>query len=169
MVNAILFLNRGKHVPFMAHRLLHNLLVEDGVFYYTKKEKQEFDAIIGAVGVCAQLEISYECGDLVEKLLRNLDYQSQVAVCDIGAGDHSILIHKYENGVFDAFDPYWDNVKGSLTKTGEYETFSPYKDGSKNSVNLRIWENHLFSERTGNGFQMGAKSRRFATVLTRRG
>ncbi|MCC5900790.1 MAG: hypothetical protein JJT87_02515 [Halomonas sp.] len=166
MINAILFLYRGKRIPFMAYRLLHNLLVEDGVFYYTKKEKQEFDVIINAVGACAKLEITYETGDAVENLVKTLDYTRQVAVCDIGSGDHSILVNGFRDGVFSAFDPYWDNVKKGESHDERYETFAPYMEGSRNSINLRIWAEHLFAERAGSGFQMGAKSMRFATVLT---
>lgn len=167
MINAILYLHRGKRVPFMAYRLLHNLLVEDGVFYYTKKQKQEFDAIISAVGACTKLEITYETGDAVEALMKNLDYKRQVAVCDIGSGEHSILVHGFKGGVFSAFDPYWDSVKKNEAQDGRYETFSPYMEGSGNTINVRIYADHLFAERAGTGFQMGAKSMRFATVLTR--
>lgn len=166
MINGILFLYKGRRVPFMAYRLLHNLLVEDGVFYYTKKEKQEFEAIIQAVGACSKLEITYRTGDDVEELVRNLNYTSQVAICDIGAGDHSILINGFKDGIFEAFDPYWDSVKDCESEEGKYETYSPYMNGSRNSVNLRLWAEHLFSPRAGVGFQMGATSKRFATVLT---
>src|SRR5690606_33803809 len=99
-------LYKGKRVPFMAYRLLHNLLVEDGVFYYTKKDRKQFEAVIQAVGACSKLEISYRTGDDVENLIRNLNYTNKVVVCDIGSGDHSILINGFKNGVFEAFDPY---------------------------------------------------------------
>ena len=104
MINGIMYLHKGKRVPFMAYRLLHNLLVEDGVFYYTKKEQQQFEAVIQAVGACSNLEITYRTADDVENLIRDLNYTNQVAVCDIGSGDHSILINGFQNGAFEAFD-----------------------------------------------------------------
>lgn len=166
MINGIMYLYKEKHVPFMAYRLLHNLLVEDGVFYYTKKEKQNFDAIIQAVGACSNLEISYFTGEDVEERIRELNYTNQVAVCDIGSGEHSILINGFKNGVFEAFDPYWKNVSGGESVVGKYQKHAPYMSGSKNTVNLCLWPEHLFARRIGEVFQMGAASKRFVTVLT---
>lgn len=167
MLNGILFLNKGKHVPFMANRLLSNIHVEDGVFYYTQKQKIEFEAIISAVGACTGLEITYFTGEEVERRLVNLDFNREVAVCDIGSGDHSILVNGESNGVFQAFDPYWDNVKKSDQIEGKYESYSPYFPESKHTVNLKIHKDHFFSKRTGAGFPMGAVSMRVVTVLTR--
>ena len=166
MINGIMYLHKGKRVPFMVYRLLHNLLVEDGVFYYTKKEQQQFEAVIQAVGACSKLEITYRTGEDVENIIRELKYTKQVAVCDIGSGEHSILINGFQNGVFEAFDPYWENVRGGESVDEEYEKHAPYMDGSNNTVNLRLWPEHLFASRKGKGFQMGAVSMRFVTVLT---
>jgi len=166
MINGIMYLHKGKTLPFMAYKLLHNLLAEDGVFYYTKKQIQEFEAVIQAVGACSKLEITYVTDKNVENLVSNLDYTKQVALCDIASGGHSILINGFNEGVFEAFDPYWENVSGGESIIEEYQKHPPYKAGSENSVNLRLWPKHLFAPRKGGGFQMGAVSKRFATVLT---
>jgi hypothetical protein len=167
MLNGILYLNNDRYVPFMAHRLLNNLHIEEGVFYYTKKQKKEFEAVIKAIGECAGIEITYATGRNVEGCLSALDFSRQVAVCDIGAGDHSILINGESDGVFLAFDPYWENVKKGESVEGEYETCPAYFSDSSYSVNLRVWKDHLFLKKKGNGFRMGAESKRFATVLTK--
>lgn len=169
MINGILFLNDGKRVPFMAYRLLHDLLIEEGVFYYTKKQKKEYEAIVSAVGVCTGLEITYVTGQEVEATVKSPDYEKQVVVCDISGGDHSILINGYKDGIFQAFDPYWEHVEKSELVKDQYETYSPYMDGSDNAANVRIWEDHLFSDRAVSLFQMGALSWRFATVMTKTG
>lgn len=168
MLNGILFLYKDKHVPFIVYKLLNNLLTDKGVLYYTKQHEVEFDAIINAVSACTEIEISFERGDSVEDVIRGLDYKAQVAVCDINAGDHSILINGFQNDIFDTFDPYWDNVKGERSIEFRYKAFAPYMPGSKNSVNLQIWAEHLFEKRVGKGFQMGAVPMRGATVLTRK-
>jgi len=166
MINGIMYLHKGRRVPFIAYRLLHNILVEDGVFYYTKKDQQQFEAVSQAVGACSKLDITYRTGKDVEHLITTLNYTKQVAVCDIGSRDHAILINGFQNGAFEAFDPYWENVRGGESVDGEYEKHPPYMDGSKNTVNVRLWPRHLFASRKGNAFQMGAVSMRFATVLT---
>ena len=147
MINGIMYLHKGKRVPFMVYRLLHNLLVEDGVFYYTKNEQQQFKAVIQAVGACSNLEITYRTGNDVEKLIKDLNYMNQVVVCDIGYGEHSILINGFQNGAFEAFDPYWENVRDGESVDGEYEKYAPYMDGSNNTVNLRLYPKHLFSSK----------------------
>ncbi len=167
MINGIMYLHKGIRPSFMAYRLLHNILVEDGVFYYTKKDQQQFEAVIKAVGICSKTEITHFNGKDVEKCIRNLKYGNQVAICDIGSGGHSILINRFKNGVFEAFDPFWENVKDGESVDKEYETYPPYMNGSNNTVNLRLWPNHLFALRKGKGFQMGAVSMRFATVITK--
>lgn len=166
MINGILCLNQGKRVPFMAYRLLHDLLIEEGVFYYTNKQVREFEAIVSAVATCTGLEITYATGKEVPGALQGLDYQNQVAVCDIKGGDHSILINGYKDGVFVGFDPYWEHVENSEFVKDRYETYAPYMD-SANNANVRIWEQHLFAQRHVSPFQMGALRYRFATVLTR--
>ncbi len=151
----------------MAYRLLHDLLIEEGVFYYTNKQVKEFEAIVQAVGACTGLEIGYVNGKEVGGAIKELDYQNQVAVCDIKAGAHSILINGYKDGVFLGFDPYWEHVAKNEFVADKYETYSPYMDDSSNTVNVRIWEAHLFAMRHTQPFQMGALKYRFATVLTR--
>jgi len=169
MLNGIMLLNNGKHVPFMAYKLLHNLLVKEGVFYYNKEDIKAFEAIVASVGLCSNLKISWESCNTVEPCLMSLDYQHQLAVCDVGAGDHSILISGYENGIFQAFDPYWDSVKDCKSVKEEYEIFSPYMPKSGNSVNILIWKEHLFATKRNQdykGYKMGAESMRRATILT---
>lgn len=167
MVNGILLLYKGRRVPFMAYRLLHTLLVEEGVFYNTKQQKRDFEAVTEAVAACAKITITSSAGATVKGVLESLNYENQVAIGDIYAGGHSILINGFQDGVYRAFDPDWDSVKDNLSEPGKYETYAPYMPGSDNSVNLRIWEDHLFAKRTGDGFQMGAPSMRFVTVLTK--
>lgn len=168
MINGILFQYQGKLVPFMAYKVLHNIMTADGVLYYTKGQKNDLDGILRAVESCSKLDIDYYTGESVEEKVRGLDYKKQVAVCDIGSGDHSILVNGFKDGIFDAFEPYWDNVKNGDSSDGEYETFPPYMSGSKNTVNLRVSARHFFKEKNGPGFRMGAKSKRFAVVLTKR-
>lgn len=167
MINGILCLYPGKRVSYMAYEVLHDLLAEDGVYYYTNKQVREFEAIVSAVGVCTGLDITYVNGKDVPDAIKRLDYQNQVAVCDIKAGAHSILINGYERGVFQAFDPYWEHVEKNETVEKKYETYAPYKENSNNTVNVRIWEKHLFAKRHLMPFQMGALKYRFATILTR--
>jgi len=167
MLNAIIYLNRGKHVPYMANNLLNTILIEDGVFYYSKKQKKEFEAIINAVGSCVDLDIRYVTGEDVETCLNALNFKTQVAVCDIGSGGHSILINGKSDRVFQAFDPYWDNIKKAEHVEGKYHTCPPYFVNSSYSVNLKICKDHFFGKRNNDGFPMGAVSKRVATVLTK--
>jgi len=167
MVNGILCLYPGKRVPFMAYNVLHDLLVEDGVFYYTNKQVREFEAIVTAVGVCTGLDITYVNGKDVPDAIKQLDYQNQVAVCDIKAGAHSILINGYQDGVFQAFDPYWEHVEKNDRVKNKYETYAPYMEDTNNTVNVRIRDNHLFAQRHLQPFQMGSLKYRFTTILTR--
>lgn len=167
MINGILCLYPGKRVPFMAYSVLHDLLVEDGVFYYTNKQIREFEAIVSAVGVCTGLDITYVNGNDVPEAIKSLDFAKQVAVCDIKAGAHSILINGYRDGVFQLFDPYWEHVEKNEFVKGKYETYAPYMEGSGNTANVRVWEKHLFAKRHIAPFQMGSLKYRFATIMTR--
>ena len=112
MLNGIIFLfESNTKVPLLAYRLLHELLIEKGVFYYTKKELTSFEAIIKAVSTCTGLKIDYHSGHAVQPAIEALNFNTQVAVCDIGSGDHSILINGIKEDWVEGFDPYWDSVK----------------------------------------------------------
>ena len=169
MINGMLFLLKdNKKISLLAYRLLHELLVDEGVFCYTQKELKNFKIIICAVEACSGIQIRFFRQTEVETELENLHFRNQVAVCDIGAGEHSILITKLNNSWFEGFDPWWDSVKGNPFDKEKYKTYAPFKEGTQGTVNVRIQKDHLLKSRNIKPYQMGSIKYRFMTVLTKK-
>ena len=74
---------------------------------------------------------------------RDLDFDKRVAVCDVGNGDHSILLNdKSECGNwFSAFDPWWygeDQARKEMVSGNDGVELK-----NEAAVNVRIHLNHL--------------------------
>ena len=166
MINGMLFLFKdNKKTSLLAYSLLHKLLSENGVFCYTKKELKNFKAVIGAVEACTGIQIKVFSKLDVESKLEDLHFINQVVVCDIGAGEHSILITNFNDDWFEGFDPSWDSVKKNRMETGNYATYAPFKENSKGLINVRIHKDHLLRSKNLKPYQMGSIQYRFMTVL----
>ena len=101
--------------------------------------------------------------------IRNLDFDRQVAVCDVGNGDHAILLNgkgKRKRGDWlYAFDPWW---YGQVRANNANVTF-PNKFHANVLIRLRhllddAYERNSFS--TGIAYPMGEETdKHFLTVI----
>ena len=167
MINGIRFVTDKDRIPTPVYRALHTLLQDDGVDYYTLKKKKlkAFDKTIEKVNNLAELSI-YRCsGAEVENKLLDLQFNQCVAVCDIGDGTHSILLHNRTDDWFDGFDPFW---YGRRRRGNQLLSFRK----GKPPVNVRIHRRHLFAKQVdgrkyerGLEYKMGDIEHRFLTVI----
>lgn len=98
ILNAILLFRGVDEIPFPVCRKLNGLALargryaNKGVFYYTKDQLNRNKDAIAFIGKHTKLDICYRKNDDVEVAIRKLDFEHQVAVCDIHDGWHSILL-----------------------------------------------------------------------------
>ncbi|WP_448384111.1 hypothetical protein [Desulfosoma sp.] len=162
-------------VPLQVLRELHYFLKSHGVLYYEKTELEIFDELLKTLHKhCKTILFDYARKENVEATVKSLHYGKQVAVCDIGSGKHSILIHSYKDGVFEGFDPYWPYVTknaGNNLHVDGFQTFPPYLQKTSGDVdiytNLKVMDWNLFCKNNDRKYQMGEISMRFVTVLTK--
>ena len=129
------------------------------------EEIAAIDAAMEEVNNLTGLDIYYSRGADVEHELLGLRFNRSVAVCDIGNGEHSVLLHNRKDDWFDGFDPYW---------YGEERRGNRLLKFPKGicTVNVRIRRRHLFSSsvdnrarRKGEEYHMGDNRWRFLTVI----
>ena len=148
-----------------AYRALHYFVWNDIKNYYKEKH---FLPVIGAIEKFTGLRVDYRRGCDVDSAVRALHFDGQVAICDVGNGNHSILLNGKHDEWFSAFDPWW------------YEDARPPSDDLQfpigdSSINVKIREQHLLARRLdtarfnlGLSYQIGGNIRkRFVTILSR--
>ena len=167
MINGIRYVSQSERIQTKVYRLLHSLLKDDGVYYYTTQQLLNFDNVIEEVAWHTELNIRYFCPNEVAEALRELNFEGRAAVCDVGNGDHSILLTGRDGDWLTAFDPYWYNDE---RKSGEKVRIE-----EKPTFNTKINLDHLINDglsghkrgfRKGEAYPMGKNiEKRFLTVI----
>lgn len=168
MLNGLLLLYGDKNrMPGLVYRLLHAVLTDEGVNTQGSL-KNDLSTVLEAIQIRTGLRVLNYHGTEVEAAIRELNFIKQVAVCDIDAGTHSILLSGRSNGGIEAFDPDWDSVKKKREKPNAY-VVQPEENRQRRrgQVNVLIAEEHLLhARRMRKGeFKMGAVTTRTLTVL----
>lgn len=171
MLNGLLLLYGDKNrIPGLVYRLLHAVLTDEGVFNQGSL-KNDWSTVLEAIQIRTGLRVLNYHGAEVEAAIRKLHFIKQVAVCDIDAGTHSILLSGRFNGWIEAFDPDWDSVKKKREKLNAY-VVQPEENWlrQRGRVNILIMEKHLLNARIVRmgEFKMGAVTSRTLTVLEKR-
>ena len=170
MVNGIRFVLEQDRIPTAVYRLLHSVLRNAGVRYDAESGRAALDNLLEWLNVHTDLFFAVHVGDEVAETINNLQYNWQsVAVCDIGNGDHSILLNQRRGEWFSAFDPWWYGPPGSRRRNANLRF--PADD---RFVNVKIRQSHLVDENLdenkyniGRAYQMGEIGSRFVIVVER--
>ena len=108
VLNGIRFLLRQNRLATPVYRIVHSLLQDRGVVYYKERDLEALKEVYWRLEKYTGLVFEHQQGGDVEPTLRRLDLNGdQVAICDVGDGDHSILLTKRKGNWLRAFDPYW--------------------------------------------------------------
>ena len=145
ILNGILFLLKDiDKIPTLTSHILHSVLSDEGTYYPYNQYPDYYNGIFRSVENFTRSELrfsEYRTGTEVKDILDKMHFDNtQVAICDIHEGDHSILMVGRINACIDAFDPYWDNVKKSEKIERSYETLPV-----GTAKNVRINYDHLFA------------------------
>ena len=167
MINGIRHVSKKERIQTKVYRLLHCLLRDEGVYYYTKQQLINFHNVIEEVAWLTKLDIRRVCGSRVARAVEELRFDGKAVVCDVGNGEHSILLTCRKGDWLEAFDPYWyeeriDNANITIVDDNPI-------------INTRIQLNHLINDgvsahinayRRGEAYPMGQKiEKRFLTVI----
>lgn len=162
MVNGIRFVKKEPRISTAAYRLLHHPLRDYGVEY-----DSTFEAVLTGVRSLTGLKFTCSRGNDVAPTIEALHFKRQVAVCDIGSGDHSILLTGRHKDWFSAFDPWWyERGRRDIRRRLRFPE-------DESSTNVKIHREHLLGERRGKGYgegmayQMGKIGSRCLTVIER--
>lgn len=165
MVNGIRLVTRRNRVSTRVYRKLQCLLQDYGVPYDTPEQRAALQNAIQEVNNLSRLNIRYHTGAAVADELLQLQFDRQVAVCDIGSGAHSILLHKRGGDWFEGFDPWWYDEE----RSGGRRLRFPKGD---RAVNVKIHQLHLFGKTVnhkkynkGEEYHMGDIRLRSVTVI----
>jgi len=171
MLNGLIMLYGDKNkMPGLVYRLLHALLTDEGVDTQGKL-KSDMSTVLEAVQIRTGLRVSNYLGVEVEGALRKLNFKNQVAVCDIDAGGHAILLLGKSNGWIEAFDPDWDSVRRKRSSPNAYQVRpDDHTKCRRGQVNVLIEMEYLIRPkgRHKKGFKMGAVKCRSLTVMEKR-
>ena len=108
VLNGIRVLLGEKRLETPVYRIVHSLLQDRGVFYYKKRDRKALKEVYWRLEKYTGLAFECRRRGKVEPALRRLELNGdQVAICDVGDGDHSILLTKRNGNWLRAFDPYW--------------------------------------------------------------
>lgn len=171
MINGIRHITKEDTIPTRAYRLLHSMLQDSGVHYNKPWELLQLDSVLSEVESLTKLKFRHCRRDQVKGEVERLCFAKLAAVCDIGHGDHSILLTRRKGDWFSAFDPWW---------YGPDRREVPEKLSSPNgfpendiATNILINKSHLLgtgrgrSYGCGKDYQMGKIEMRFLTVIER--
>ena len=177
IINGIMFLRNGERIKSTQYKILHSalnsILRREGVPYDEKCDFEDYESVIEVLKTQFPLSFTPVRGSGVKKRIAKLNYKEQVAVCDVGAGDHSILLNgKSKCGKWlSAFDPWWYCRTKNDRTSSEIVQFPDDELG----VNVRINMHHLlehpyckYKELFGNGkaYPMGCDTKKhFLTVI----
>ena len=176
IINGIMFLRKGDRIGSHQYKImqsaLNSLLRRKGVSYYTDDDFNDYANVMNLLETLFALQIHPAAGADVADAIRHLHFDGQVAICDVGNGDHSILLNgRSECGNWiSAFDPWWycddRNDNGNVQFPEE-----------RSLANVRISMRHLLEDpfadynneyRTGTAYPMGVGrgvANRFLTVI----
>lgn len=178
IINGITFLSEGERISSFQYKALHaalnSILWKTGVWYWEDGEDYSaFEHVLEMLESTFRLQFNHYQGGDVADGIRNLRFGKQVAVCDVGNGDHSILL----NGISEcgewllAFDPWW---YGDGLDSNDNVEF-PDENGGRHVHNVRIRREHLLNDpfrgneaaySGGQAYPMGKNTdKRFLTVL----
>ena len=178
IVNGIMYL-RWKYLPKKKARIesyqykllydvLNSMLYREGVSCYEHdKITENYNDVIDILGSLFSMHFRWAIGAEVSAEIRNLDFDRQVAVCDVGNGDHTILLNgkdKRGNWLY-AFDPWWYGQGRKNNATVKFP--------SKIHANVQIRLDHLLDDAyeenafaTGTAYPMGEETdKHFLTVI----
>ena len=150
MINGIRLVTGKNRIPTRAYRAVQRLLQNDGVEFYTDEEWEAWEHAKQKVGRLTGLNINHYTGAAVQDALLELEFDRRVAVCDVGNGDHSILLRNKKGYWFEGFDPYWydeERCGGRLLR---------FPKGDR-TTNVRIHQRQLFGQ--------GANDRAYTTGM----
>ena len=139
MINGIRFVSNSPRIETKVYKLLHSLLKSDGVFYYTRRQKKKFDDMIEEIAYYTELKIRSYCGNEVIDVVKELRFNNKAAVCDVGNGEHSILLTGRKDNWIKAFDPWWYDKENRCNDN--------VRSLEKCMANVMIRENHLLEDR----------------------
>lgn len=174
MLNGIRCLVRQDRIATPVYRIVHSLLQDRGVVYYKERDLEALREVYWRLEKYTGLAFKpYRRGD-VASILQRLELKGdQVAICDVGNGDHSILLTKRNGDWLRAFDPWWYDERKPKEKivkiVDEWHT---------NHANTEILQDHLLNGdfqthkrdyALGQAYPMGRDlEMRFMTVICRR-
>lgn len=169
MLNGLLMLYGDKdRMSGLIYRILHSVLTDEGE-YMQGRGRQEWMTVMEAIRIYTGIHISVHVGNAVEKAIRKLDFDRQVAVCDIYSGQHAILLTGRRDGRLEVFDPDWSNVKVRREKAGVY-VVRPQDGMSVKQKRMNVIVEEEYFIKAGKGgrgeFQMGAVATRTLVVMT---
>ena len=108
MLNGIRCLLKQDRVATPVYRIVHSLLQDRGVVYCEERDLEALKEVYWRLEKYTGLAFRHKQGGDVETTLRHLDLNGdQVAICDVGDGNHSILLTERNGEWLRAFDPYW--------------------------------------------------------------
>ena len=121
IINGIMFLRNGERIGYLQYKIMQHALDSflrsqgekegecEGVWFETDEEFGVYDNVMQFLETLFSLSIRTMRASKVADATRHLDFVGQVAICDVGNGDHSILLNgRSECGNWlSAFDPWW--------------------------------------------------------------
>ena len=91
--NGIRFLLRENRLATPVYRIVHSLLQDRGVIYHNERDLEALKEVYWRLERYTGLVFEHQRGNEVDPTLRCLELEGdQVAICDVGNGDHSILL-----------------------------------------------------------------------------
>ena len=139
IINGIMHLNKDRIESFQyktLHSALNSILCANGLQFDKFEHKK---IVTNIIGECFSFRLYDVEGVGISDAVRNLDFQSQVAVCSVDNEDHCILLNgKSECGEWlSAFDPWWhENDRSDNTNV---------RFPKKNETNVEIRMHHLLT------------------------
>ena len=170
VLNGIRFLLKQDRLETPVYRIVHSLLQDYGVVYYEERDLEALMEVYWRLEKYTGLTIKYWQGKDVAPTLRDLELNGdQVAICDVGDGDHSILLTKRRDNWLKSFDPYWYSRRNPDSEIVRIVDFW--------HANTKILQCHLLEEdsrahekayQRGEAYPMGDERTRFMTVIRKR-
>ena len=168
MLNGIRCLLKQDRVATPVYRIVHSLLQDRGVVYYEERDLEALKEVYWRLEKYTGLAFKHKQGGDVEPTLRRLDLNGdKVVICDVGNGDHSILLTKRKGNWLSAFDPYWYDQRKPDEKI--------VRIVDKWHANTEILQSHLLDDShqdhrkafgLGQAYPMGKNPKtRFMTVI----
>ena len=171
VLNGIRYLLKQDRVATPVYRIVHSLLQDRGVVYYEERDLEALKEVYWRLEKYTGLVFKHKQGGKVKPTLQRLELNGdQVAICDVGDGDHSILLTKKKGDWLRAFDSYWYDQREPDEKI--------VRIVDKWHANTEILQSHLLDDdlrahkgafKRGEAFPIGQDlETRFMTVIGKR-